>query len=83
MTKSEFLSTMLKLECMYFLNQLSRILRISDGMLICTFKNVFHVDLVLRTPETKILREETKKMQRVQKFINLQNLIHTKIYSLS
>ena len=47
------------------------------------FKNVFHVDLFLRTPENKILREDSKRTQSVKKFANLRNFIHTKIYLLS
>ena len=47
------------------------------------FKNVFQEDLFSWTPETKILRKESKRMQTVQKFANLQNFIHMKIYPLS
>ena len=47
------------------------------------FKNVFHVNLFSRTPETKSLCEESKRAQRVQKFANLRNFIDAKIYLLS
>ena len=46
------------------------------------FKNVFYADLFSRTPETKILHEEFKRTQRAQKFANLRNFMHMKIYTL-
>ena len=61
---------------MHFLNQLARVPRISDDIL----KNVFHVDLFSRT---EILREDSKRTQRVKKFANLRNFISTKTYPLS
>ena len=54
---------------MYFLNQFESIFETHFKNLRQHFKNVFHMDLFSRTT---ILHEESKRMQRVQKFANLR-----------